>query len=65
MTRCNQRITIDPAKNGFIVSVNGGDEEEIMVFTRKRQLMHYISKVISSDDLPSDTQDSLDVTDNN
>lgn len=42
------RIVIEPAENGYIVTVESDDGTRTNVFTRRRQLMHYIGTCVDS-----------------
>ena len=40
MSTYDSRIVIEPAENGYIVTVETDDGTSVNVFTRRRQLMH-------------------------
>ena len=58
MSTSDNRITIEPAENGFIVTVDSADGTKVKVFTRRRQLMHYIGACV--DTLLPDDADETD-----
>ena len=42
----NTRIVIEPAKNGYIVTFEQENNNEVTVFGRRRALMHQLGKLI-------------------
>lgn len=44
----DKRIVIEPAENGYIVTVESDEGTRTSVFTRRRQLMHYIGTCVDS-----------------
>lgn len=47
MSTYDSRIVIEPAENGYIVTVETENGTSVNVFTRRRQLMHYIGASIN------------------
>ena len=48
MSTYDKRIVIEPAENGYIVTVESDEGTRTSVFTRRRQLMHYIGTCVDS-----------------
>jgi hypothetical protein len=44
--RSDTRINIEPADNGYIVTYDTENKTELRIFPRRRQLMHYIGKLV-------------------
>lgn len=57
MSTYDSRIVIEPAENGFIVTVESEEGTSVNVFTRRRQLMHYIGANINKIK-PDDSDDA-------
>jgi hypothetical protein len=48
--RSDIRIIIEPADNGYIVKKQATDYEDLMVFGKRRQVMHFVGKCMNEMD---------------